>query len=155
EPVSASAEVWEKVVKKLRSQAMPPAASPHPDKAASDAMVEWLETSLDRAAAARPNPGRPVVPRLNRGEYTNAIHDLLALDIDGRSLLPADDSGYGFDNIADVLSVSPALLERYLTAARKISRLAVGDASVGPSLDEYRVSRHLVQVERTSDDLPF
>jgi mono/diheme cytochrome c family protein len=121
EHISASAEVWEKVARKLRTRAMPPAGRPRPDPATYDGLATWLETALDHAAAAAPTPGRAAIHRLNRAEYTNAVRDLLGLDIDGRSLLPADDSGYGFDNIADVLAVSPALLERYMVAAAKIS----------------------------------
>jgi mono/diheme cytochrome c family protein len=153
--VGDTAEVWEKVVRKVRSGAMPPAAAPRPDKAAHDAFLAWLEAELDRAADAEPNPGRPVVRRLNRLEYTNAIRDLLALEVDGRALLPTDESGYGFDNIGDVLAFSPGLLERYLTAARKISRLAVGDLTLGSSIDDYRFSQFLDQTDRLNDDLPF
>src|SRR5579884_2455664 len=128
--VAAGAELWEKVLRKMRSGDMPPAGLPRPDKATTTTFVNWLETSLDRNAADHPNPGRPAIHRLNRAEYSNAIRDLLALNYDAASMLPADDSGYGFDNIGDVLSVSPVLLERYMSAARKISRLAVGDAHV-------------------------
>ena len=114
---------------------MPPQGQPRPDKATVDTLLRRLETSLDRAAAARPNPGRvPAIHRLNRVEYGNAIRDLLALDVDVESLLPPDDSGYGFDNIADVLTVSPLLTERYLSVARKISRLAIGDPTLGEVL---------------------
>ncbi|MBI4464008.1 MAG: DUF1592 domain-containing protein [Acidobacteria bacterium] len=128
---------------------------PRPDKATYDSFATYLETELDRAATAHPNPGRPAIHRLNRAEYTNAIRDLLAVDIDGRSLLPTDDSGYGFDNIADVLSVSPLLLERYMSAARKISRRAIGDAAIRPDVETYDVPQFLTQEDRTSEDLPF
>lgn len=148
-------DVWEKVVRKLRTRAMPPAGLPRPDEAAYDALASWLEAQLDAAAAARPNPGRPTLHRLNRAEYTNAIRDLLALDIDGRSLLPADDAGYGFDNIADALSVSPLLIERYIGAARKIGRLAVGDPTLDPVATIYRIPKYLIQGDRMGDDLPF
>jgi len=151
----AAAEIWEKVIGKLRSNAMPPQGLPRPDKTAREAFVRYLETSLDRAAAATPNPGRTVVHRLNRAEYENAIRDLLDLRIDAASLLPSDDSGFGFDNIADVLSVSPMLTERYLSAARKISRLAVGDPALQPSTDVYPVNKLLKQDDRVSEDLPF
>jgi hypothetical protein len=134
---------------------MPPAGLPRPDAASYDKLAASLETALDAAAAARPNPGRSVLHRLNRAEYTNAIRDLLALDIDGRSLLPADDSGYGFDNIADVLSVSPALLERYMITAGKISRLAIGDASTRPAIQTYTVRPTMLQHDRASEDQPF
>ena len=121
--VSEDAEVWERVVRKLRAAAMPPANAPQPEKAASQLLVAWLEETLDRGVAANTRSGRPIVHRLTRFEYTNAIRDLLALEIDGASLLPTDESGYGFDNIADVLSMTPALLERYLIAAQKIAQL--------------------------------
>ena len=155
EHVGEGAEIWEKVARKLRSGAMPPANVPRPDKTTSVGFVTWLEAELDRAAEARPNPGRPVVRRLNRLEYTNAIRDLLVLEVDGRALLPADESGYGFDNIGDVLAFSPGLFERYMTAASKISRLAVGDSTLDPSIDIYKVSPSVVQADRLSDDLPF
>ena len=122
--------VWEKVLRKVASGEMPPAdvpAPPAPDRAE---FVEALERALDAAAAADPNPGRPPAHRLNRAEYSNAVRDLLDLDLDISSMLPGDDSGYGFDNIADVLSLSPALLDRYMFAARRVSRMAVG---LGPS----------------------
>jgi mono/diheme cytochrome c family protein len=145
--VSLDAETWEKVVRKLRAGAMPPQGLPRPDHATLDRFVETLETSLDRAAAERPNPGRAPVHRLNRAEYANAIHDLLTIDVDVASLLPADDESYGFDNIAETLRMSPVLLERYLSAARKISRLAVGDTNIVPSYDTYRVRPDLGQDE--------
>ena len=115
-----------------------------------------MEAALDRAAAARPNPGRvPAVHRLNRFEYTNAIRDLLALEIDGDSMLPDDESGYGFDNNASVLSLTPALLERYLLAARKISRLAVGDPTIRPAVATYKMPLAKVQDYRENEDLSF
>jgi hypothetical protein len=153
--VPAGAEVWEKVMRKLRSNAMPPQGMPRPDKAAVTDFVSWLETSIDSAAAIHPNPGRTLVHRLNRAEYTNAVRDLLAIDVDGSSLLPPDDSGYGFDNVADVLSVSPMLMERYVSAARKISRLAVGDATIRPATETYAVSKYLRQDDRLGEDFPF
>ena len=118
---------------------MPPIGARKPDETTYRRLVEELETSLDRGAATHPSPGAPVVHRLNRAEYANAIRDLLALDVDTASLLPADDSAYGFDNVSDVLNVSPSLQERYLTAARKISALAVGDVRITPSESTYRV----------------
>ena len=114
----ANADIWEKVVRKLRSGQMPPVGRPRPDADRARAFLSTLEASLDRAATASPNPGRPVAHRLTRTEYTNAVRDLLAVEIDGRSLLPADDTDqHGFDNNGDVLSISPALLERYLLGA--------------------------------------
>ena len=148
-------EVWEKVVKKLRTGAMPPEGMPRPDESTYDAFAGYLEAQLDRAAAAHPNPGRPVLQRLNRVEYTNAVRDLLAVDIDGETLLPADDSRHGFDNIGDVLTVSPALLERYLSAARKITRLAIGESDVAPAVETYTVPKYYQQEDRMNEDLPF
>ena len=110
-----------------------------------DAFAGYLETSIDTAAAARPNPGRTVLHRLNRAEYGNAVRDLLALDVDVTSLLPADDSAYGFDNIGDVLGVSPALMERYLSAAWKVSSLAVGNPKATPTVETFRVRSDLSQ----------
>ena len=152
EQVSEGAPQWEKVLRKLQGRAMPPAGMPRPDEATYDSLANYLEAELD---GAERNPGRPVLHRLNRAEYSNAIRDLLDLEIDGAALLPADDSGYGFDNIGDVLSVSPMLLERYMSAARKISRLAIGDHTGSPDSQTYDVSRFLGQEDRTSDDLPF
>ena len=156
EQVSTGAEAWEKVVRKLRTEAMPPAGVPRPDKTGYDSFATYLETALDRAAAAKPNPGRPAgVHRLNRAEYSNAIRDLLALDIDATALLPADDSGYGFDNIGDVLSVSPTLLERYMAAAGKISRLSIGDRTARPITVKYDVQPLIIQDDHMSENLPF
>ncbi len=143
--VPAHAEMWEKVIRKVRAGAMPPAGMPRPDRAAMDAFATSIENTIDRASAAAPNPGRPVLHRLNRTEYGNAIHDLLALEIDPASLLPPDDSSFGFDNMSNVLSISPALMERYIAAAGKISRLAVGDPAVGPAEQTYRVKVDLSQ----------
>ncbi len=155
ENIGEGPKVWEKVLKKLRAGAMPPAGMPRPDQATYDSFATYLETALDSAAAAHPNPGRPVLHRLNRVEYTNAVHDLLAVEIDGETLLPADDSRYGFDNIGDVLTVSPALLERYLSAARKISRLAIGDPDISPVFEGYTVPKYFVQDDRMNEALPF
>ena len=152
--VGANPQTWENVVKKLRTGAMPPAGLPRPDAATLASAITSLETALDRAAALRPNPGRPVVHRLNRAEYGNAVRDLLGLEVDTRALLPADNSEQGFDNIADVLSVSPALLDRYLSAARKISRLAVGRQTTTDSVT-YNLGRDWYQEARMSEDLPF
>ena len=155
EHVGADADVWEKVLQKLRTQAMPPPRRPRPDAATYGAFATWLETALDRSAAERPNPGRPTIHRLNRLEYTNAIRDLLHLDIDTGTMLPADDLAYGFDNNADILTVAPGLLERYMSAARRISRLAVGDPTIEADAVRYPLSSLLVQDDRMSEDLPF
>jgi hypothetical protein len=148
-------EVWEKVVRKLRTGAMPPAGMPRPDKATYDSLATFLEKQLDQAAAAHPNPGRPSIHRLNRFEYTNSVRDLLAVEIDGETLLPADDSRHGFDNIGDVLTISPLLFERYLSAARKVTRLAIGDRDASPVSETYSVLKYNVQDDRMNDSLPF
>ena len=139
--VGANAATWEPAVRKLRAGLMPPAGAPRPDKATHNALASWLEGELDRYAASHPNPGRTEpLHRLNRTEYRNAIRDLLELDLDVSSLLPADDSSYGFDNIAGVLKLSPTLLERYLNAAQRVSRLAVGAAPPTPNIDYFRIA---------------
>ncbi len=139
------AETWEKVIKKLRTGAMPPLGMPRPDKAAYDQLATYIETSIDKAALAQPNPGRPALHRLNRAEYANAIRDLVAINIDANDYLPADDASYGFDNVANVLGLSPALQERYVSAAAKISRLAVGDPATAPIVATYRVRSDISQ----------
>ena len=138
--VGAHAPVWEKVVRKLRAGVMPPAGRPRPDEATHDAFVAWLEGELDQTAASHPDPGRTeTFHRLNRSEYQNAIRDLLSIEVNIADLLPADDSSYGFDNIAGVLRISPALMERYLSAAKTISRLAVGAPLPAVDHEVYRV----------------
>jgi hypothetical protein len=137
---AAHPEIWEKVVRKLRAGAMPPAGLPRPDEATYDSLASRLEAALDAAAAGRPHAGAPWLHRLNRNEYENAIRDLLAIEVDAASLLPAEDSAGGFDNNAGLLGVSPTLLERYLSAAARISALAVGDATlIGPTSQTYMV----------------
>jgi hypothetical protein len=155
EHVGVGADIWEKVVRKLRSKAMPPPGARRPPNADYAAMTSDLESALDAAALVHPNPGRPSAHRLNRAEYANAVRDLLGLEIDARAYLPADDSGYGFDNVADVLSTSPGLLERYMLAAGKIGRLAVGDPTIRPAVASYRVQPLSAQNDRMSEDLPF
>ena len=153
--VPEHAEVWEKAVRKLRGGMMPPQGSPRPDAATHDALRNWLEQELDHGAAARPNPGRPMLHRLNRAEYGNAVRDLLALRVDVASLLPPDDSGYGFDNIADLLGVSPVLLERYLAAAGKISDTGRRrHRNAAPTAIVYRVRQDASQ-DRHVDGLPL
>jgi mono/diheme cytochrome c family protein len=152
--VDGDVAIWEKVVRKLRAGVMPPQGARHPGEAAVHGLTTWLEAQLDRAAETRPDPGRPMLHRLNRAEYRNAIRDLLALDIDVTSLLPPDDSAYGFDNISDVLGVSPSLQERYLAAAGRISRLAVGDLDLRPGSETYRVRQDLSQNQHI-DGLPL
>ena len=133
----AHADVLEKVIRKVHGGMMPPVGLPRPDQPTADGMVTWLRATLDKAAVTHPYPGRPLLQRLNRSEYANAIRDLLALDVDVSALLPPDNSGYGFDNVTDVLGVSPMLLESYLTAAGKIATLAIGDPKAPPSGDVY------------------
>jgi cytochrome c551/c552 len=149
----AHAEVWEKVIRKVDAGMMPPPGGARPDAAALDRFVAWTEGVLDRAAASSPNPGRPLAHRLNRAEYKNAIRDLLALDVDVTSLLPPDDSSGGFDNNADVLGVSPVLLESYLTAAERVSALALGDPATPPTGEVYRVPQDESQ-DRHIEGLP-
>ena len=151
------AEQWEKVINKLRTRTMPPVGRPRPDIETYDALASWLERELDQYAADRPNPGRTeAFHRLNRAEYANAIRDLLVIDVDVNELLPADDiDQYGFDNMADVLTVSPALMDRYLSAARKIGRLALGEEPLGPATETYSVNILNVQDDRMGDHVPF
>jgi hypothetical protein len=147
-------EVFEKVVRKVRAGLMPPAGMPRPERVTLDGFATGLETRLDRAAALTPNPGSHLLHRMNRAEYANAIRDLLQLDIDATTLLPADDSSEGFDNIADALRVSPALVERYTSAAVKVSRLAVGNVLLTASTATYRVPGDFSQSNHI-DGLPL
>lgn len=147
-------EFWERVIRKLQSGTMPPANNPRPPRADSDALIATLESALDRAAAAKPNPGRYLLHRLNRTEYGNAVRELLALDVDVATLLPPDDESYGFDNIADVLGVSPGLLEQYVNASRKIAALAVGDPGIAPIAGTYQTRPDLSQNEHV-EGLPL
>jgi hypothetical protein len=151
--IPKSAETWEKVIRKVRAGMMPPAGMQRPDRAALDGFAGFLETSLGRDAAAHPNPGRASMHRLNRAEYANAIHDLLAMDVDAAALLPPDDESNGFDNIADVLKMSPSLMERYLSASWNISRAAVGNLEIAPSMQTYRVRPDLSQ-DQYIDGMP-
>ncbi len=155
--VGADAETWERVILKLRARTMPPAGSPRPAEATYSAVASWLETEIDAMALASPDPGRgETFHRLNRAEYHAAVRDLLAVDVDVAELLPADDTyEHGFDNNGDVLSISPDLVARYLSAARRISRLAVGIPPVGPAVATYRVHPGLVQDDRQHDLLSF
>jgi hypothetical protein len=158
--VSSKPEVWEKVVRKLRSFSMPPAGSPRPDPAAYDSAATFLENELDRVAAAKPNPGTlPLFHRLSRTEYQNAIRDLLGIgvlpqEMDYSVLLPADNISSGFDNIADLLFVSPSIMERYLDAARKVSRLAAGDPEMPLMVNIHKLHPEQLQDARV-DELPF
>ena len=158
-----SAETWEKVIVQLRARSMPPPGSRRPDSATYDATAAWLEGELDREAAAHPNPGRPAdLHRLNRTEYSNAIRDLLDVEINGTAMLPPDEQAHGFDNNADALTVVPALLDRYLASAAKISRLAVGDPTIRPAFERYTAIANnsnertwLWQTERLGEEFPL
>jgi mono/diheme cytochrome c family protein len=153
--VAGHEEVLEKVVRKLRSGQMPPAGRPRPDVATVDGFATSLEKALDRIASVSPNPGRVASHRLNRAEYVNVIHDLLALDVDGTALLPSDMAGFGFDNNADVLSITPGLMSRYITAATKISRLAVASRDNRTITQVYKVEFGTRQDARMGEDMPF
>jgi hypothetical protein len=146
-------ELWEKVTRKLRAGLMPPSGQPRPDRVRYDAFRRTLETAIDAAAAQKPNPGAAALHRLNRTEYANAIRDLLAIEVDAATILPADDSSEGLDNIAEVLGTSPALIERYVGAASKISRLAVGDTDISALSTTYKVRTDLTQ-DRHIEGLP-
>ena len=155
-PADAAAHgaILEKVARKLRGGTMPPEGSRRPDKATMEAFIASLESSLDREAAARPNPGRVASRRLNRAEYVNVVNDLLGLEVNGAELLPSDMAGFGFDNNADVLSITPSLMSRYIAAATKISRLAVGSPDNRPVTQVYKVGFE-DRGSRSSEDLPF
>src|SRR5215471_8127492 len=143
--VADNAETWEKAIRKLRGGMMPPNGRPRPANENVYGFLSWLESSLDRAGMAKPNPGRATIHRLNRTEYGNAVRDLLGLETDVAELLPADDESNGFDNIADVLKLSPTLLEQYLSASRKISSLAVGDPATPVVTQRYAIAPDISQ----------
>jgi hypothetical protein len=159
----ANLEQWEKILRMTTRGEMPPRSRPQPSAQERASFTQWLEASLDRRAGTHPNPGRATIRRLNRAEYANAVRDLLAIDVDVTGELPADDSGYGFDNIADVLSVSPTLMDRYLAVAGKVSRLAAGLGPDKPFVTTYTVPKEgsiknqglPSYDERMSDDLPL
>jgi hypothetical protein len=150
----SNAAQWERVILKLRTGMMPPAKSKRPDPAAIREFASAVEAAIDRSAIAKPNPGRPALHRLNRTEYANSIRDLLGLDIDIASVIPADDMSHGFDNMAEVLNVSPTLIEAYVRAAGKISRAAVGDPEATPVEEKYHLPSTLSQT-RHIEGTPF
>ncbi len=158
-----AAETWEKVIVKLRSRAMPPPKLPRPDNATYDKVAGWLEAEIDRAAAVHANPGRSAnLHRLNRAEYANAVRDLLGVEVDPQAMLPPDEQAYGFENNADALSIQPALLDRYISAASAIARRAVGDATLPPTFVRYGALKnsandqtYLRQINRMSEDFPL
>jgi len=151
------AATWERVIRQVRSGVMPPAGAARPDRAAVTRFLAAAERAVDASAGTSPRPGRPVAHRLNRTEYANAVRDIFALEIDATALLPADETLEGFDNIGGVLSLSPLLVDRYLSAARRISRLAVGDPSIGPAFaaHTYRAGQAVFQDTRVDEDQPF
>src|SRR3984885_14740096 len=159
----ANQDTWEKILRRLSLGEMPPKGMPRPPKEQITAFTSWLAKSLDDQAAAHPDPGHATVRRMNRTEYANAVRDLLGLNVDFSKDMPADDTGYGFDNIADVLTVSPTLMDRYINVAGKIARLATGEASRKPITTDYKVPKDLFDNgfgvaaynERASDDLPI
>jgi mono/diheme cytochrome c family protein len=153
--VAMDAVSWEAVLKKLRTASMPPPNARRPDPSRRDAFANWLEGALDAAAVKDPVAGRTVLRRLNRTEYVNAVRDLLAVEVDGRELLPSDPADLGFDNMSNSLATSPMLLERFLSAAQKVSRAAVGHPRTSSSATTYNVPIGLFQDERMSNDLPF
>src|SRR5271170_6928621 len=158
-----SEETWEKVIVKLRSRAMPPPKLPRPDNATYDKVAAWLESEIDRAGAPHVNPGRAAgLHRLNRAEYANAVRDLIAVDVDPQAMLPPDAQAFGFENNADALSMQPALLDRYVSAAAAIARRAVGDSSIPPAFVRYGAMKdnandatYLRQVDRLGEDFPL
>jgi mono/diheme cytochrome c family protein len=158
-----SQEIWEKAIVKLRSRAMPPPKLPRPDNATYDAVATWLESEIDRAAAAHVNPGRsPSLHRLNRAEYANAVRDLIAVEVDAQATLPPDEQAFGFENNAEALSMQPALLDRYVSAAAAIARRAVGDSTIPPAFVRYGALKdnandqtYLRQTDRLGEDFPL
>ena len=154
---SANTETWEKVIAKLRAASMPPPGRPRPDAATYRATAIWLENEIDKNRLANPNPGRiGAVHRLNRTEYNNAIRDLLKLDIDVKSELPGDETADGsFDNFADSLTISTAHMERYLSVARQVTRLATGLPPALPTVDRFEIKLHVLQDDRQDEDLPL
>src|SRR5882762_2805328 len=163
EQVFNSGETWEKVVVKLRSRSMPPPGARRPDNATYDRVATWLESELDRAAEAHVNPGRTAeLHRLNRTEYANAVRDLLGVEIDPKAMLPPDEQAFGFDTNADALSMQPALLDRYLSAAAKVARLVVGDPTIPAGFERYTALKDnsnettwLWQNERLGEEFPL
>src|ERR1700733_1293819 len=158
-----SEETWEKVIVKLRSRAMPPPKLPRPDNATYDKVAAYLESEIDRAAGSHMNPGRSAsLHRLNRAEYANAVRDLIAVDVDPQAMLPPDAQAFGFENNAEALSMQPALLDRYVSAAASIARRAVGDTSIPPAFVRYGALKgsandqtYLRQTDRLGEDFPL
>ncbi len=158
-----STESWEKVIVKLRSRSMPPPGLPRPDNATYNSTAGWLESEIDHAAAMHANPGRPAsLHRLNRSEYANTVRDLIAVDVDAEAMLPPDSQAFGFDTNADALKMEPALLDRYISAAAKIARQAVGDPTIPAAFQRYGAIKdnsneqtYLSQKDRLGEDFPL
>jgi len=153
--ISADGKIWEMVLRKFRARTMPPAGMPRPDIATYDEVADYLETTLDRYAEIYPQPGRPSLRRLNRNEYLNAVRDLLAVKINDDTILPSDDTMYGFDNVGAVLTLSPLLAEQYITAARFVRRQALGEPEMQPEFHSYTVPRYLMQADWIGEDMPM
>jgi hypothetical protein len=153
--VSSAADIWERVLRKINATSMPPSGVPRPSAETYAAISRHLETALDHQASVDPHPGRASIRRMNRTEYINAVRDLLAVNVTDDAILPTDDSRFGFDNIGDVLTLSPLLAEQYISAARKVRRLAIGEREIQPISEIYSVSGYLMQTARMGDELPF
>lgn len=146
---------WEKILRKVKTGEMPPSNLPRPPLDQTKHFTHFVEAHLDQLAAAHPDPGRVTLHRLNKSEYNNAMRDLFGIDFQPADDFPADDTGYGFDNVADVLSLPPLLMEKYLSAATKVTRQVIGVAKVNAALEKYTADRRRSQRERISDELPF
>ncbi len=149
------AETWEKVLRKVKVKTMPPSGMPRPDDPTYAAFANFLTTSLDNHSAQNPRPGEAAIRRLNRTEYFNAIKDLFGIEINNKNILPADDSMFGFDNVGQVLTLSPLLAEQYIAAARFIRRQVMGDPDMPPEYHSYSLPMYLMQDDWISEDLPF
>lgn len=149
------AETWEKVLRKVKVKTMPPSGMPRPDDATYAAFANFLTTSLDNHSAQNPRPGEAAIRRLNRTEYFNAIKDLFGIEINNKNIFPADDSMFGFDNVGQVLTLSPLLAEQYIAAARFIRRQVMGDPDMPPEYHSYSLPMYLMQDDWISEDLPF
>ncbi len=153
--VGAGAETWEKVLRKLKVRTMPPSGMPRPDIATYEAFAAYLESSLDRHDTEHPQPGFASLRRLNRTEYFNAVRELLEVEINDDTILPPDDTMFGFDNVGAVLTLSPLLAEQYIVAARTVRRLALGQPDMQPEMVTYNIPRYLMQEDWLGEDLPF
>ena len=153
--VAGNAGIWERVLRQVSTGQMPPSGLPRPDASTASEFVSTLEAALNRSAAEKPNPGATMPHRLNRVEYSNAVRDLLALDVRPGDTLPVDESGSGFDNMADLLSLSPTLLERYISVARTVSRMAVGDLAMKSTAEQYGYTGRLLRPDPDAEDLPL